>query len=118
MLAYQVTGRRALITGVTGQDGSYLAELLAEKGYEVVGLVRPGRDAPPPVARVVHADLLDRDALAAAVAEVAPDELYHLAAPTFVPASWDDPSEVVAAVPGAAGPLPGPAPRAHPAVRA
>src|SRR3954447_10288588 len=117
MLAYRVTGRRTLITGVTGQDGSYLAELLAEKEYEVVGLVRPGRDAPPPVSRVVHADLLDPDALAAAVAEVAPDELYHLAAPTFVPASWDDPSEVVAAIAGATGALLGAAHRTDPAMR-
>jgi GDPmannose 4,6-dehydratase len=117
MLAERVTGRRALITGVTGQDGSYLAELLADNGYEVVGLVRPGGDAPPPVARVVHGDLLDRDALAAAVAEVAPDELYHLAAPTFVPASWDDPSEVVAAIAGATGALLGAAHRTDPAMR-
>jgi GDPmannose 4,6-dehydratase len=117
MLAYRVSPRRALITGVSGQDGSYLAELLAGEGHEIVGLVRPGRPAPAGVARVVEADLLDHDALVAAVAEVAPDDLYHLAAPTFVPASWDDPSEIVAAVTGATAALLAGARRTDPAMR-
>ena len=89
---------RALITGITGQDGSYLAELLLKRGYEVAGMVRPGRDAPVDGVSLVHGDLLDPASLRAAVAEVRPDELYHLAAPTFVPTSWDDPSEVMAAI--------------------
>ena len=118
MLADRVSGRRALVTGVTGQDGSYLAELLAAQGYEVVGMVRPGRRAAPAgVDGVVEADLLDHDALIAAVEEARPDELYHLAAPTFVPASWDDPSEVVAAVAGATAALLAAARRTDPAMR-
>jgi GDPmannose 4,6-dehydratase len=105
MLAYRVSPRRALITGVSGQDGSYLAELLAGEGHEIVGLVRPGRPAPAGVARVVEADLLDHDALVAAVAEVAPDDLYHLAAPTFVPTSWEAPGPVLDAIAGATATL-------------
>jgi GDPmannose 4,6-dehydratase len=117
MLADRVTGRRALVTGVTGQDGSYLAELLASEGYEVVGMVRPGRAAPAGLDGVVEADLVDHDALVGAVAEARPHELYHLAAPTFVPASWDDPSEVVAAVAGATAALLAAARRTGPAMR-
>jgi GDPmannose 4,6-dehydratase len=97
-----VTDRRALITGLTGQDGLYLAEELLAEGTEVVGLVRPGSDRPLPgaVADVprVEADLRDPAALRRAVAQVAPDELYHLAAPTFVPDSWADPTETVEAI--------------------
>ncbi|HEU4977992.1 MAG TPA: GDP-mannose 4,6-dehydratase [Solirubrobacteraceae bacterium] len=92
--------RRALITGVTGQDGSYLAELLLEKGYEVWGTVRPGSGAPSGVEPIV-ADLLDPGSLRAAVAHAAPQELYHLAAPSFGPVSWEDPSGVMAAIAGA-----------------
>jgi GDPmannose 4,6-dehydratase len=92
--------RRALVTGVTGQDGSYLAELLLERGYEVFGTVR-GEDAiVVEGVRPVQADLLEPASLRAAVQDVRPDELYHLAAPTFVPASWDDPTEVLASVAG------------------
>jgi GDPmannose 4,6-dehydratase len=103
-LAHGVTARRALITGATGQDGSYLAELLLSKGYEVVGVGRdPGRM--PDGVRGVQGDLLDPASLVRAVEDVAPDEVYHLAAPTFVPASWDDPSEAMAAIAGATGTL-------------
>lgn len=103
-MAHDVSARRALITGATGQDGSYLAELLLAKGYEVVGVGRdPGRM--PAGVRGVFGDLLDPLSLVRAVQDVAPDELYHLAAPTFVPASWDDPAEAMAAIAGATGTL-------------
>jgi len=95
---------RALITGITGQDGSYLSELLQGAGYEVVGLVRDGSQAPAGVA-TVRGDLADPRALRAAVLETAPDELYHLAAPTFVPASWKDPAGTLALVAGATATL-------------
>jgi GDPmannose 4,6-dehydratase len=91
---------RALITGITGQDGSYLREVLEEDGTEVVGLVRPGSAAPDGV-DVVRGELLDHAALRWAVAEVRPDEIFHLAAPTFVPASWDDPATAMAEIAGA-----------------
>ena len=90
--------KRALITGITGQDGSYLAEFLLEKGYEVVGLVR--RASSPNLWRIEHlldrvqlrpADLLDQLSLIRAIDEVRPNELYNLAAMSFVPASWDQP---------------------------
>jgi GDPmannose 4,6-dehydratase len=90
--------RRALITGITGQDGSYLAELLLKKGYEVVGVVR--RSSSPNYWRIQHlldrltlrpADLLDQLSLIRLVDEVRPHELYNLAAMSFVPASWDQP---------------------------
>lgn len=95
-----VARRRALVTGFTGQDGSYLAELLEREGYEVVGLVRPGAAAGPAGVATVEGDLLDPRSLAAALATVRPHELYHLAAPTFVPASWEDPTESVQAIAG------------------
>ena len=90
--------KRALITGITGQDGSYLAELLLEKGYEVVGVVR--RLSAPNHCRIEHvlgrielrpADLLDQLSLVRLIDEVRPHELYNLAAMSFVPASWDQP---------------------------
>jgi GDPmannose 4,6-dehydratase len=90
--------RRALITGITGQDGSYLAELLLEKGYEVFGMVR--RSSTPGTWRIAHlldritlkpADLLDQLSLLRLVDEVQPQEVYNLAAMSFVPASWDQP---------------------------
>ncbi|HTN26048.1 MAG TPA: GDP-mannose 4,6-dehydratase [Solirubrobacteraceae bacterium] len=94
---------RALITGITGQDGSYLAELLVGAGYDVVGMVR----TPAELAGVttVHGDLGDPASLRAAVLDTAPDELYHLAAPTFVPASWKDPAGTLALVAGATATL-------------
>jgi GDPmannose 4,6-dehydratase len=90
--------RRAIITGITGQDGSYLAELLLAKGYEVVGVVR--RSSAPNYWRIQHvidrvalrpADLLDQLSLVRLVDEVRPHEFYNLAAMSFVPASWDQP---------------------------
>ncbi|HEY6210705.1 MAG TPA: GDP-mannose 4,6-dehydratase [Vicinamibacterales bacterium] len=90
--------KRAIITGITGQDGSYLAELLLEKGYEVVGVAR--RLSAPNNWRIEHlldritlrpGDLLDQLSLIRLVDEVRPHELYNLAAMSFVPASWDQP---------------------------
>jgi GDPmannose 4,6-dehydratase len=90
--------KRALITGITGQDGSYLTELLLDKGYEVVGIVR--RSSAPNLWRIQHlldritlrpADLLDQLSLIRALSDVDPDEVYNLAAMSFVPASWDQP---------------------------
>jgi GDPmannose 4,6-dehydratase len=89
---------RALITGVTGQDGSYLAELLLEKGYEVYGIVRnvarahlEGAAASDGRINYVEADLTDQTSLDRAMAQVKPDEVYNLAGQTFVPASWSQP---------------------------
>src|SRR5580692_11424683 len=90
--------KRAIITGITGQDGSYLAEFLLSKGYEVVGTVR--RASAPNFWRIQHlidritikpADLLDQLSLIRLVDEVRPAEFYNLAAMSFVPASWDQP---------------------------
>src|SRR5436305_2764408 len=90
--------KRAVITGITGQDGSYLAELLLEKGYEVFGMVR--RSSAPNLWRIEHvldrltlrpADLLDQLSLLRLVDDVRPHEFYNLAAMSFVPASWDQP---------------------------
>ena len=90
--------KRALITGITGQDGSYLAELLLEQGYEVTGIVR--RSSAPNLWRIEHlldrielrpGDLLDQLSLMKVIAEIRPHELYNLAAMSFVPASWDQP---------------------------
>ncbi len=90
--------KRAIITGITGQDGSYLAELLLEKGYEVTGVVR--RSSSPNFWRIQHlvdrvslrpADLLDQLSLLRLIQDVKPHEIYNLAAMSFVPASWDQP---------------------------
>jgi GDPmannose 4,6-dehydratase len=90
--------RTALITGITGQDGSYLAELLLEKGYRVVGVVR--RASTENFARIDHlrgrielrqADLLDQLSLITLMQDVAPEEIYNLAAQSFVPTSWNQP---------------------------
>ena len=90
--------RRALITGITGQDGSYLAELLLDKGYEVFGLTR--RLSATNYWRIEHlldrltlipGDLLDQLSLIRAIERSQPHELYNLAAMSFVPASWDQP---------------------------
>ena len=91
--------RRALITGITGQDGSYLAELLLEEGYAVHGMVR--RSSTENHDRIAHlegrialhqADLLDQGSLVNLVKEVRPHELYNLAAQSFVPTSWSQPA--------------------------
>src|SRR6187549_4086418 len=90
--------KRALITGITGQDGSYLAELLLEQGYEVTGVVR--RSSAPNLWRLEHlldritlrpGDLLDQLSLVRIIQDVKPHEFYNLAAMSFVPASWDQP---------------------------
>jgi GDPmannose 4,6-dehydratase len=90
--------RTALITGITGQDGSYLAEFLLAKGYRVIGTVR--RSSTTPYERIAHlvdrielvsADLLDQSSLTDALGEVGPDEIYNLAAQSFVQTSWTQP---------------------------
>jgi GDPmannose 4,6-dehydratase len=90
--------KKALITGVTGQDGSYLAELLLQKGYEVYGMVR--RSSTETFERINHikdrlhlrqADLLDQLSLVELLKEIKPDEVYNLAAMSFVPTSWNQP---------------------------
>ena len=89
---------RALITGITGQDGSYLAEFLLEKGYQVIGMVR--RSSTEPYDRIQHirdkvtlvqADLLDQLSIINLIEEHKPEEVYNLAAQSFVPASWGQP---------------------------
>jgi GDPmannose 4,6-dehydratase len=91
--------RVALVTGITGQDGSYLAELLLEKGYEVHGMVR--RSSTESFERIAHltgrialhqADLLDASSLVNLLRDTRPAELYNLAAQSFVPTSWSQPS--------------------------
>jgi len=90
---------RALVTGIGGQDGSYLTELLLAREYEVVGIVRDAHRDYPNLAAVrdrielVEADLLDHDGLVALLRERAPREIYNLASPSFVPRSWDHPVE-------------------------
>jgi GDPmannose 4,6-dehydratase len=93
-----MTTQTALITGITGQDGSYLAEFLLEKGYRVVGMTR--RSSTVSNERIAHledriefvqGDLLDQASLVSALREVDPDEVYNLAAQSFVPTSWNQP---------------------------
>jgi GDPmannose 4,6-dehydratase len=90
--------KTALITGITGQDGSYLAELLLSKGYRVIGIVR--RSSTTPYERISHlvdkvellsADLLDQTSLVDAIGDTKPDEIYNLAAQSFVATSWTQP---------------------------
>ena len=90
--------KKAVITGITGQDGSYLAELLLSKGYQVTGMVR--RASTESFDRIAHfkdqitlrqADLLDQFSLVKLLEEVQPDEIYNLAAKSFVPTSWSQP---------------------------
>ena len=90
--------KTALITGVTGQDGSYLAEYLLDQGYRVVGMTR--RSSTITLERIAHlvddleliqGDLLDQNSLAEAIRTVRPDEVYNLAAQSFVPTSWNQP---------------------------
>lgn len=92
------TGRRALVTGITGQDGSYIADFLLERGYEVWGVTR--RTSSHRFERIAHlegrihllsADLLDQSSLAGVLAEARPHEVYNLAAQSFVPTSWTQP---------------------------
>jgi len=88
----------AIITGITGQDGSYLTEFLLEKGYKVIGIVR--RSSTTPYERISHlvdrvelvsADLLDQTSLTDVVSDFLPDEIYNLAAQSFVQTSWNQP---------------------------
>ncbi|MGH7429736.1 MAG: GDP-mannose 4,6-dehydratase [Candidatus Methylomirabilaceae bacterium] len=90
--------KRALVTGITGQDGSYLAELLLDKGYQVYGMVR--RSSVGHLGRIEHlrgqvtlrpGDLLDQSSVCSVLRDVQPDEIYNLAAQSFVPASWEQP---------------------------
>jgi GDPmannose 4,6-dehydratase len=99
------TPNSALITGITGQDGSFLAELLLEKEYAVTGLLRRGADGPLGCSehlrgrlQLLHGDLLEPDTLRAAIELVRPREVYHLAAPSFVPDSWERPGETMLAI--------------------
>lgn len=104
--------RRALVTGLTGQDGSYMAELLIEKGYEVTGLIRRAPDERLGAAEhlrgkvdLVRGDLLNPDELISAVIYARPDELYHLAAPSFAPDAWRNPAQSFQAIAGATATL-------------
>jgi len=99
--------RSALITGITGQDGSFLAELLLEQGYSVAGLIRRDPEASLGCSeylrgrlRLERGDLLQPDTLRAAIERVRPREIYHLAAPSFVPDSWLRPGETTGAIVG------------------
>src|SRR5438105_3495377 len=93
-----MASKTALITGITGQDGSYLAEWLLEKGYRVCGMVR--RASTENFQRIDHlrdqiqlyqGDLLDQTSIASIFEQVQPDEVYNLAAMSFVPTSWQEP---------------------------
>jgi GDPmannose 4,6-dehydratase len=97
----------ALITGITGQDGSFLAELLLQKGYKVTGMIRGEEGAPLGCSehlrgqiQLVRGDLLEPETLHGALVRVRPREIYHLAAPSFVPASWERPGETIRAIAG------------------
>jgi GDPmannose 4,6-dehydratase len=105
MASAERTGRTALVTGITGQDGSFLAELLLEKGYRVIGVVQGEPEDSLEAAEhlrdhveVVHGELLESATLAELIADVRPGELYHLAAPSFVPDSWARPAATVTAI--------------------
>jgi len=106
-LRFVESAASALITGITGQDGSFLAELLLEKGYAVTGLVREGEEESLGCSQhlrgqvqLLRGELLEPETLRAAVEQVRPRELYHLAAPSFVPDSWRRPGATMAAIAG------------------
>ena len=96
----------ALITGIGGQDGSFLAEILLERGYAVTGMIRSGSGSLGSSEHLrdriglVEGDLLEAQTLHQAIESLRPSELYHLAAPSFVPASWERPGETMAAIVG------------------
>jgi GDPmannose 4,6-dehydratase len=99
--------RKALITGLTGQDGSFLAEMLLAEGYAVTGLIRGAPDRSLGCSEhlreqvdLVHGDLLDASSLRAAIEQSEPTEIYHLGAPSFVPASWEHPEQALSAIAG------------------
>jgi GDPmannose 4,6-dehydratase len=108
------TTPRALLTGITGQDGSFLAELLLAQGYHVTGLAREGQTrqtGAEPLGCAEHlrgglelvaGDLLEPAGLREAIEQTRPSEIYHLAAPSFVPASWERPHETMRAIVGSA----------------
>jgi GDPmannose 4,6-dehydratase len=107
-----VTKPRALVTGVTGQDGSYLAELLLDEGYEVWGVARHVEaDAARNLEGVLDrlqlraVDVSEPGAMHAMIEQVRPQQVYHLAGPTFVPDSWERPSDTVQAIAGATADL-------------
>jgi GDPmannose 4,6-dehydratase len=96
--------RRALVTGIGGQDGSYLAELLLGHGYEVFGTVLGTPEPRADGVELFELNLIDGAAVAAVIRKLRPDEVYHLASVSFVPASWEDPigtSTFAAAAPAA-----------------
>src|ERR1700761_4574491 len=102
--------RRALVTGISGQDGSFLSELLLDRGYEVWGMVQGPTEDPLGWSEhlrdrvtLLSGDLMDDERLRAVIEQARPAELYHLAAPTFVPASWEKPRDTLAAIAGATG---------------
>jgi GDPmannose 4,6-dehydratase len=106
------TAPSALITGITGQDGSFLAELLLEQGYAVTGVVRHTAEELLGCSehlrgrvQLVRGDLLEPDTLRAAIEHVRPRELYHLAGPSFVPDSWRQPGETMTAIAGSCAAL-------------
>jgi GDPmannose 4,6-dehydratase len=95
----------ALITGLTGQDGSFLAELLLDEGYHVTGLIRGAPERSLGASEhlrgrvaLVGGDLLEPSSLRAAIETVRPGEIYHLAAPSFVPVSWERPGQTFNAI--------------------
>lgn len=99
------SGRRALITGVSGQDGSFLAELLLEKGYEVIGLAHEESrlgcaERLRAQVQIATCDLLRSQTIVQAIERVRPHEIYHLAAPSFIPESWKHPRETLLAIAG------------------
>jgi GDPmannose 4,6-dehydratase len=103
------TASSALITGITGQDGSFLAELLLQKGYVVTGLMRGGRGRSLGCSEhlrerigVIGGELLEPESLRGAIEEVRPREIYHLAGPSFIPDSWARPGETLSAIAGSA----------------
>jgi GDPmannose 4,6-dehydratase len=104
--------RKALITGLTGQDGSFLTELLLEHGYHVTGLVRGSSDRSLGCSEhlreqvdLVRGDLIDQGSLQEAIEESQPAEIYHLGGPSFVPASWERPGEALSAIAGSTASL-------------
>ena len=97
-----MTARRALVTGVGGQDGYYLARLLRGRGYDVTGVGKPGSlvaergdELRAMRVRIAEVDLLDREAVRRSIAEIEPEEVYNLAGHSFVPSSWEDPTVAV-----------------------
>jgi GDPmannose 4,6-dehydratase len=103
------TASSALITGITGQDGSFLAELLLEQGYAVTGLVRGGPARPLGCSEhlrerieLIGGELLEPESLRSAIEQVRPQEIYHLAGPSFIPDSWERPGETLSAIAGSA----------------